>query len=322
MATLQGRQNDYMAIVADTDVRPERCRVCGALTRTGLLCPEHREEAEKFDAELRGVSTFERIPTSELMVDERFQRDIVEGTVKKIVLNFNEYDLGLLAVSRRDGKRLKEGRNALLDGQQRWTALLRLKYAWAPCEVLTGLSLEQEIMIFCVRNEWRTKVKSTLLFTNKAKAGIEPYASAIRILESFGYRLEDAGPRSTVGEDRLSCPRTVDTVQRMGRLSSTLFTIRRAWPKDAEANRAEVVMGIATFLQLNQNIGADELADSISRFDPEELVSNAKAVGKSSIERRLWVHFYEQIVQAFNYQKKNRVPRMEISPRAPGIWTS
>src|SRR5262249_12300992 len=126
--------------------------------------------------------------------------------------------------------------------------------------------------------------------------------------------------------DKLSCPRTVEIVHRMGKLAATLLTIHTAWPKIAEPNRAEVLMGIAAFLQVNPQINATVLGESLARFSPDQLVLQAKAVAKASIERRLWVHFYEQVVQAFNYGRQSasgkRVSRLEISPRAPKMWMS
>src|SRR5215467_2228572 len=149
-----------MAMVAeDQDRKPERCHFpgCGAFTRTGLLCPEHQEIAQQFETELTGVATPERIPLAELSVDRRFQRPPVEHHISKIALNFNERYLGRLLVSRRSDERVAAGedRYAILDGQQRWNALLRMRFAWAPCDVLTGLSLEQEILTFCVHNRER-----------------------------------------------------------------------------------------------------------------------------------------------------------------------
>jgi hypothetical protein len=289
--------------------------VCDAITLGDPLCPMHRSAAEDFNRHLRGVSKFENIQVSKLTVDYRFQRDLVEDLIKSIVQDFNEYDLGVLTVSRRAHQ------NVLLDGQQRWTALVRMGFAEAPCEVLESLTLEQETLIFVIRNEKRRAIRRALLFNNKAKAGVEPFQTAVAILEQFGYEVIDTGSRTSVMAGKLSCPSTVEVVHRMGKLAATLLTIHTAWPKQAEPNRAEVLMGIAAFLTINPHIEADDLGFSLSKFQPERLVEQAKAVAKSSIERRLWVHFYEQVVQAWNYSKKtNRVPRIDVSPRAPKMW--
>jgi hypothetical protein len=290
------------------------CRICGQATRNSMLCPAHQIEAASFSHHLRKLSKVEYISTAALMVDPNFQRPLSERRVAEIVLKFNELDLGFLTVSRRARE------NVLLDGQHRWTALLRMGYAEAPCEVLEGLTREQEIMIFVIRNEERTQVRRSLLFTDKAKAGIEPYSTAVEILGQHGYELIDVGKGATVKANQLFCPRTIEIVHRMGKLSATLFTIRRAWPELAQANRAEMLQGVATFLQIYPQVEAMDLADRLGRFPPERLVQQARQMAKGAIERRLWVHMYEQIVQAYNYAKIKRVPRVDISPRAPNMW--
>lgn len=293
-----------------------RCLICGAVTQEGdLLCVVHREESKSFSHHLKRRAKVETIGTDKLGVDYSYQRPVNENRVKDIILNFNELDLGVLTVSRRANEIV------IIDGQQRWTALMRMGFAEVNCEVLEGLTLEQEIMTFVVRNDSRTAVRRGVLFNDKAKAGIPLYADATTILKSFHYELVDPGSRKGVKVDQLSCPGTVETVHRMGRLSAALFVIRQAWPDNAEPNRSEMLMGIAAFLQINPHIKADDLAESLSKFTPHEILVSARSVGKGHIERRLWVHVYEAITQRYNYgRKSNRVSRVEISPRAPRMW--
>lgn len=301
-----------MGMVAEV----QRCVVCGAVTREGLLCPNHREEAEAYNAHLRGVSKYETLRTSTLTVDRRFQRPLNERLIKEITLDFNEYDLGTLTVSRRAHEQV------LLDGQQRWTALVRLGFAEAPCEVLERLSFEQETMIFVVRNEHRRAVTKAVLFRDKALAGQSSYAEAMSILRAFNYEVIDLGPRGMVKVNQLSCPGAIEKVHAMGRLASVLAVIRQAWPEEAEANRAEVIMGIAAFQQLNPHIKPNELGERLSHFRASEVVNMARAAGKASMERRLWVHLYNAVIERFNFNKPNhtRIPRQEIPRNAPGIW--
>lgn len=303
-----------MAMVAEFSTDERRCLVCDAVTLGADLCPLHYEAAKEFNHHLRGVSKFENISVATLSVDRSYQRSVNETVVKDIIQHFNEFDLGYLTVSRRPRE------NVLVDGQHRWAALLRMGYADAPCEVLEKLTLEQEIMIFVVRNQKRRAIRRGLLFNDQAAAGIEPYRTASEILRNFNYELIDTGSRASVATDKLSCPATVETVHRMGKLAGVLFAIRTAWPESPEPNRAEVLLGIAAFLQVNPHVQAGDLGEALARFRPERLVEQAKSVAKSAIERRLWVHFYEQVVQAYNYNRRHRISRVEISPKAPRMW--
>lgn len=302
-----------MAMVAE---RENRCAVCGAVTRGDLLCPEHQEASREFTLHLKKLAKPEMIATSALTVDHRYQRAINETRIRSILMNFNEMKLGRLIVSRRARE------NVLLDGQQRWVALVRMGFAEAPCDVLEGLTLEQEILTFVGLNEDRTGVRKGVLFNDKAMAGVPVYADAMTILKSFRYEVVDPGARKSVSPNQLSCPGTIETVHRMGKLSVVLYTIRQTWPGESEPNRAEMLMGIAAFLQVNPQIKADELVEQIKTYRPDEILNAARATSKASIERRKWVHVYEAIRQRFNYhrQQKNRVSKIEIPSSAPRIW--
>lgn len=305
--------------IVSTDGGPsfeEHCAICGALALNSFLCPIHQEEAKEFSHSLRGVSKYERISTSALTVDHRFQRPVNERRVRNIILNFNEFDLGLLLVSRRSHA------NSVLDGQQRLTALLRMGFSWAPCEVLEGLTYEQEIMIFVVRNAERTAVRQGVLFNDRAKAGIETYAEAMSILTSYRYEVIDPGVRSGVAVNRLSCPRAIETVHALGVLAKVLYVIRSAWPESPDPNRAEVLLGLASFMRVNPHIKIEALADALARFPATDIVSGAKNRAKGSTERRLWVHAYHKVVELYNYGRpdRTRVSGAPISPRAPKMW--
>src|SRR6266699_1521221 len=191
-----------------------RCAICLAVVPEGaVLCPEHREAASTFTNKLHMVSKSVMIRTELLSVDYRYQRPTNERRVRQIIQEFNELDLGRLTVSRRTNEQI-----VIIDGQQRWTALMRMGIAEAPCEVLEGLTLEQEIMTFVVRNDDRTSVRKGVLFNDKARAGVSVYRDAVSILRSFRYEVVDPGVRSGVSKDRLSCPGAVETVHRMGKL--------------------------------------------------------------------------------------------------------
>lgn len=299
-----------MAIVAVS-----HCHICDAVTAGDLLCPLHQEAAEQFTHHLRGVSKFEQVRTANLTVDHRFQRPLNEPLVRKIIVNFNEYDLGHLTVSRRAHE------SVLLDGQQRWTALIRMGFVEAPCEVFEGLTYEQEVMIFVVRNRDRVAVRKGILFNDQAQAGIRQYVDAVSILDSFNFKVVDPGSRKPVSTTQLSCPSTIEKVYGMGQLGPTLSVIRDAWPDQPEASRAEVLLGIAAFLTINPHVTPDQLATRLGRFDAQNLVDTARTIMRSSVERRLWVHFYYVVVERYNWNMKtNRVSRVEISSRAPNMW--
>jgi hypothetical protein len=103
-----------------------------------------------------------------------YQRTTNSAQVDGIVKNFDEAKLGTLTVSQRDGKIF------VIDGQHRLSALRRLQYTHAPCEVLTGLTYEQEAEYFRTQGNGKRALKPLDLF----KAGlISEDAKCLRINE-------------------------------------------------------------------------------------------------------------------------------------------
>src|SRR5213593_2738333 len=90
----------------------------------------------------------------ELIVDPRFQRPIQRSRVERYIKQFDPKLVGLLTVSLRPN-----GKDVILDGQHRWMTLVGRNYTEALCEVLTGLSFEQEAAIFHGRNVGRVRLK-------------------------------------------------------------------------------------------------------------------------------------------------------------------
>lgn len=295
----------------------QRCVVCGQWAPSGLLCPVHLEQGETYNHHLKRVAKHEMIAVTKLGVDD-YQRPLNDQKIQDIVLHFNEFDLGELCVSRRSHEHI------IIDGQHRWAGLMRMGYAEAPCEVLEGLTYEQEVMIFVVRNRDRSAVRKGTIFRNQAKAGQKFYAEATSILRTFGYEIVDpgwGGGKVRVSTDHLSCPGAVEKVHNMGRLASTLQVIRGAWPKDPEASRAEMLLGMAAFLTIHPHVGHKELAEALAKWPASEVVNQARAVSKTSTERRLWVHLFNALVERWNYGRaRNRLPRMDVPRGAPGIW--
>jgi hypothetical protein len=120
--------------------------------------------------------------------------------------------------------------------------------------------------------------------------------------------------------NQLSCPGVVEDVHRMGKLAASLYVLRNAWPGSPEPNRAEMLLGVAAFLHVNPHVPKEELAERLNRFAPRELIDMAVASSRANVERRLWVHTFNQLVDHYNYNKQKRVSRVEIPRSAPRIW--
>jgi len=91
-----------------------------------------------------------------------YQRPTNTARVNSIAQSFDEAKLGTLTVSHRDG------RYFVIDGQHRLSALRALQYTHAACEILTGLTHEQEAEYFRTQGVDKRALRPLDLF----KAGI------------------------------------------------------------------------------------------------------------------------------------------------------
>lgn len=108
------------------------------------------------------VQHIESVPLSNLTVGG-YQRPTNTKQVNNISKSFDEAKLGLLVVSRREGK------YHLLDGAHRASAMRQIGYTHVMCIVLEGLLNEEEAEYFRKHNENSRK----LTIYNMFKAGLE-----------------------------------------------------------------------------------------------------------------------------------------------------
>lgn len=127
--------------------------------------------------------TNEWISAADLFVDAQYQRPLRENVVRTIVENFDPDAIGTLYVSRRS-----DGRNALLDGQQRREATSRAlgPSQKLPCLVYHGLSEVEEARLFVEFNRDRTKPHPIEIFRAEVAAHQEPASTITRLLSSRG----------------------------------------------------------------------------------------------------------------------------------------
>src|SRR5690554_1338293 len=95
------------------------------------------------------VQGLEQIRVDQFNIDHSYQRPISPTMVNRIVKAFDSRLFGIVTASRR-----ADGSYWVLDGQHRIAALIKMGKGniSVPCEVLTGLSMEDEARVFHLRN--------------------------------------------------------------------------------------------------------------------------------------------------------------------------
>ena len=112
-----------------------------------------------------------------------YQRPTNPKQVDNIVQHFDEAKLGMMTVSKRDGKVF------IIDGAHRLSALRRLDYTHAVFEVLTGLTREEEAEYFAKQGQDKRALKPLDLYKAGLIAGDEKCLCIEAILKSNNFRI-------------------------------------------------------------------------------------------------------------------------------------
>lgn len=116
-----------------------------------------------------------KIPLENIKFAE-YQREVKQSKVNKIVKNFEPDIVGVGLVSFRNG--IFWG----VDTQHRIEALKKLGYTEILCQVLTGLTYEQECYRFVLLNTGRTQLTANQVFHGRVE---EKGKDAVALVEMF-----------------------------------------------------------------------------------------------------------------------------------------
>ena len=131
------------------------------------------------------------LPLSVLCVDYSYQR-YSRTKVKEIASNFDHNKCGFLLVSYREN----ESRFAIIDGGHRFEAASLIGLTSLPCQILTGLSVEDEAKVFAAQNENRTRLTENDLLRAQVCAGDEIAIGFQNLCKEFGIKLYANTPAS------------------------------------------------------------------------------------------------------------------------------
>jgi hypothetical protein len=133
------------------------------------------------------------LPIDSLFVDPSYQREALPAFIRRIMANFDPHLVGVLLASKRP-----DGRYALIDGQQRWTALKAKRYKTAPCLVY-NVEPHEEAWLFAKFGRERRNLNSWATFRGFLAAG-DPHALAIKAaVEDAGLKIGKLRGENTIG---------------------------------------------------------------------------------------------------------------------------
>lgn len=192
---------------------------------------------------------------------------------KRILQYAERYDpdiFGIILVSYRDGKYW------IVDGQHRVEVakLRQISTVW--CQVIEGLTYEQEAQKFHEINDRKVRLNANHKFHAKIEAQDEMAVKINKILDTYGFVYSKEGNESC--ENTITA---VGTIQKIYKehgekgLSTVLRILRKAWGGDKESVRAAMLKGLNTFVT---NYAYDEefLIKILEKDLPQSIMSRSK----------------------------------------------
>ena len=231
---------------------------------------------------------FAFIPLSKIEPGD-YQRPTKAAQVDSIVKNFDEARLGTLTVSQRDGK------FNIIDGSHRLSALRKKGYTHALCEILSGLTYEQEAEYFRSQCEGNRPLKPLDLFKAGIIAGdvkclkIEEIVKANSFTIGFSYK-----EFKQIGAIQALFSIVDDYGFEV--LDDTLCIIANTWAGIGRATSGDCLLGVAEFVHRYGVLDFDKrLSDSFQAiwYEYRESTRRGKANARKCFCKVL-VDFYNK----------------------------
>lgn len=220
--------------------------------------------------------TNEKLRADHLALDERVQRSIRSGHLKRMTRNLDPLAVGVIHVSRRNGD---ENRDVILDGQHRVRALIDsgLGEHKIDCRVYHDLTLAQEAGLFRRLN---VTVPASPVddFVKGVLEGDEECVAISKIVERFGLRVA-----LQKGDGIVACIATLRRTYRRNpaALGFALHVATEAWGTRRDAFDAYVLGGLGEmYARYQEEIDRPALIRKLAKYrgGPAGLQGSAKAM--------------------------------------------
>ena len=220
-----------------------------------------------------------KIPLDKIKFAE-YQREVKPSKINKIVKNFVPDIMGVGLVSFRGGEFWG------IDAQHRIEALKKLGYTEILCQVLTGLTYEQECYRFVLLNTGRTQLTTNQVFHGRVE---EKDKDAVALVEMFKkYRFEYNKNNGTKDDNFIGAVSKFVKMQKnfgMDRVEKVLRILRNAWYGDKNSLSSAIITGLSTFLEENPTADEITLTKALEKVMPNILIAQANNYVKCDMLR-------------------------------------
>lgn len=220
-----------------------------------------------------------KIPLENIEFAE-YQREIKPSKVNKIIKNFVPDIMGVGLVSFRGGKFWG------IDAQHRIEALKKMGFTEILCQVLTGLTYEEECYRFVLLNTGRTQLTANQVFHGRVE---EKDKDAMELVEMFRkYRFDYNKNNGTKDDNLIGAVSKFVKMQKtfgMNRVEKVLRILRNAWYGDKNSLSSAIITGLSTFLEENPTADEMTLTKALEKVMPNILIAQANNYVKCDMLR-------------------------------------
>ena len=220
-----------------------------------------------------------RVPIDKIKFAD-YQREVKPAKVKKIIKNFVPDVMGIALVSFRNGEYY------CIDAQHRIEALKELGYTEILCQVLTGLTYEEECYRFVLLNTGRTQLTANQVFHGRVEEKDADALELVSVFKKYGfsynknYGAKDDNVIGAVSKFvRMQRQYGINMVERV------LSILRNAWYGDKESLSSGIITGLATYFYENSDTDDIILIKALEKVRPEMLVVEANNFVKCNMLR-------------------------------------
>lgn len=240
---------------------------------------------------------FQAVEIDVLQVDHRYQRDLNQNLVEKILADWDFVASDIASISQRE-----DGSLWIIDGQHRAAAAKLAGETEILAFVYVGLTIEEEADKRLKANNGRAD-SSLERFHAQHTAGKPETLAIVSLCEEFGTKVNRSMNKSS-GINAVSCLETLYRVDGGLLLRETLLLLRDAYGEIQGTVATEPVLrGCAWFLrQHSREMSRADLRGRMSRDGVDEVLRKARS-HKSAMGGSLWVNFYRALVEVYNHRR-------------------
>jgi len=228
-----------------------------------------------------GNARFVEIPVNDLFVDKKYQRELNEVAVKRMVAN---YDTNLFEPptinDRSEWDGYKGPRFTLIDGQHRKAVAKKMGFTTITCRVVS-VHPEMEANLFVELNRQRIWLAPIAAWKAELTAG-NPAAVEIKAcLDARGLRVMNQNEKTRENANSVAAISSMKKIYARGGtvgLGRTLDVVLTTWDED-EGSRfnGNLLTGIHKFISKNPKVDIEKLGQKLSRLTPTQLLAKSSA---------------------------------------------